>query len=52
MGERAAAHIGEHHSRAQRLPAVLEALDIPMAGRALPTPRSGRLQFRPWDSAV
>jgi hypothetical protein len=52
MGQRAAAHIGRHHSRAQRLPAVLEALDIPLAGRALPPPLPGRLQFQPWDSAV
>jgi glycosyltransferase involved in cell wall biosynthesis len=52
MGQRAAAHIGRHHSRAQRLPAVLEALDVPLAGRALPPPLPGRLQFQPWDSAV
>ena len=51
MGQRAAAHIGNHHARARRLPAVLEELDIPMAGRTLPPPRPGRLQFRPWDSA-
>ena len=52
MGQRAAAHIGEHHSRARRLPAVLEALDIPMAGRALPPARPGRLQFLPWDASL
>ncbi|HEX3065024.1 MAG TPA: glycosyltransferase family 4 protein [Dongiaceae bacterium] len=52
MGQQAAAHIGKHHSRALRLPAVLEALDIPLPGRALPPPLSGRLQFQPWDSAV
>jgi glycosyltransferase involved in cell wall biosynthesis len=52
MGQRAAAHIREHHSRERRLPAVLGALDIPLEGRALPPALLHRLQFRPWDSAV
>ncbi len=52
MGQRAAAHIGKHHARARRLPAVLEALDIPLAGRTLPPPRPGRLQFLPWDTVA
>ena len=51
MGARASAHIARHHSRQQRLPAVLEALDIALEDRPLPPPFPGRLQFRPWDSA-
>jgi hypothetical protein len=52
MGQRAAAHIDKHNARALRLPAVLEALDIPLAGRTLPPPRRGRLQFLPWDTVA
>jgi glycosyltransferase involved in cell wall biosynthesis len=49
MGRKAAAHVAAHHSRAQRLPAVLAALDIPQGD--LPPALPGHLNFRPWDSA-
>jgi len=51
MGQRAATHIQQNHSRERRLPAVLAALDIPLDGRTLPAALPHRLQFRPWDSA-
>ncbi len=50
MGGAASTHIAQHQSRAVRLPAVLEALDIPLAGRPLPPAQPRILQFRPWDS--
>jgi glycosyltransferase involved in cell wall biosynthesis len=50
MGAAASAHIAQHQSREVRLPAVLDALDIPLAGRPLPPAQPRILQFRPWDS--
>ena len=50
MGTAAATHIARHQSREVRLPAVLEALDIPLAGRALPPAIPRALRFRPWDA--
>jgi glycosyltransferase involved in cell wall biosynthesis len=51
MGVAAAAHIAGYQSREARLPAVLEALDIPLGGRLLPPAQPRILQFRPWDAA-
>lgn len=52
MGLNASAHVASRYSRAQRLPPVLAALDIPLDGRPLPPAHARALAFPRSHEAV